>query len=331
MKKISIISLAIAMFLAFSCGESSKQEKQSAKQKEQSSKQKERLAKQENLKSTGGYESINSGTITVYVDDAIFDFLQPVFRKYDSAYPDIESKFKRTSAREAMAKLLAGEANIILTPRDYLKDEDSLMKAHGVKPKPRDLYAKDALVFFVNKGNPIDSMGVETLKKTLLDKNFRLANEFPKLKKEPTFIVNSRLSSEYANLKQIVLEGEAPSSDNLKLLKNIRSVKDYIRKNKGNIGVGYLSQVINDNRFKFIKFSYYDSTRSYVFPHVVHQANIVRGFYPFIVKHYAYRFEERRDIAFWFSKFIGTEAVVQRYFLNSGIVPAYARVKLIER
>lgn len=280
-------------------------------------------------KATGIYESVNSGTITCWVDEAVWDFMQPVFKMYDSAYKEIHPTFNKVTSREAMAQLLSGNAQVIVTPRDYLKDEDSLMKVFKVEKHERAIYAIDGLVFFVNKDFPLDSITDEQLQSILLKENVGFKTYFPNLKKEPLIVCNDYTSSEYANLKSIVLKSE-PKKNKIVFKANSDSVKNYVKENQNAIGIGYLSQVVNEGDLKCLMISYIDTSGRYIFPHVVHQANILRKYYPYIVNHYVYILKKQRDRAFWFAMFLEREFVVQSYFNRAGIVPAYAKIRLIE-
>ena len=118
-------------------------------------------------KATGRFESVNSGTFTCYVDDAVWDLMKEPLRMYDSSYKEIHPKFIKSTSREAMAQLLAGNTQAIITPRDYLKDEDSLMKKYKVAKHERAIYAIDGLVFFTKSNFPTDTLNVLQIKQVL--------------------------------------------------------------------------------------------------------------------------------------------------------------------
>jgi ABC-type phosphate transport system substrate-binding protein len=280
-------------------------------------------------KATGIYESVNSGTITCWVDESVWDFMQPVFRMYDSAYKEIYPTFIKVTSREAMAQLLSGNAKVIITPRDYLKDEDSLMRAYKVERHERAIYAIDGLVFYVNKDFPLDSVTDEQLRTVFTKGDVGLKSYFPQLKKEPEFVCNDYISSEYANLNSIVLKSKT-LKHKIIFKENSHLVKEFVKSNSNSIGIGYLSQVVKDDSLKCLMVSFVDSSGKYIFPHVVHQANILRKYYPYIVNHYVYILKKQRDRAFWFAMFLEREFVVQSYFNNYGIVPAYAKIRLVE-
>jgi ABC-type phosphate transport system substrate-binding protein len=278
-----------------------------------------------------GWEAINSGTFTALCDESLYDFLQPVFHSYDSMHVDIKKTILKTDARRAMAELLAGNAKIIILGRDYLKDEESLMKKMKVT-RVRYKFAEDALVFFTQKNFPTDTLTHQQLKNILQNKDSQLKQYYPKLEAEPNIVINRFTSSEYGNLIKLVIDSGSKISRRLIFSGGIDSVKQYVRNNKNAIGVGYLSYLIKDtSEFKMLSISFVNKKGKYIFPHVVHQANIVQRYYPFVVEHYVYLLEDRQNIVYWFARYLSIEAIVQRYFNDAGIVPAYAKIKLIEQ
>jgi hypothetical protein len=176
-------------------------------------------------KATGRFESVNSGTFTCYVDDAVWDLLQEPLRMYDSAYKEIYPKFIKSTSREAMAQLLAGNTQAIITPRDYLQDEDSLMKKYKVVKHERAIFAIDGLVFFTKNNFPTDTLNDLQIKQVLTESNKKLSDFYPQFKSEPLFICPEITSSEWANLNRIVLKGK-PTSGKVKLVKDFKEVKE---------------------------------------------------------------------------------------------------------
>jgi hypothetical protein len=225
-----------------------------------------------------------------------------------------------------MAHLLSGDARVIVLPRDYLRDEDSLMKAYKVKKHEKMPIAYDGLVFFTQKDFPLDTLNHTEILSILKDgKAFK--SYYPLLKLEPDLVINDINSSEYSNLRKLVLKGDSLKKK-LKMMKSADSVIDYVY-GAYSIGIGYLSRVAKDTNLKLIKIGFTDSTGRRIRPKPVHQAYIVQDLYPYKVTIWAYLLEERRNLPFWFGKFLSIEEKVQRYFLDAGIVPAYARIKLI--
>ena len=283
---------------------------------------------QENKNLKNEYPALNSGTISVCCDEAVYDLLDRPFQMYDSVYTDVKLTVVKTTARQAMANLLSGSTPVIFLARDYLRDEDSLMKLYKIQPYERMKFAEDALVFYTKKDFPLDTVTDAQLKELFL-KKVPLKKFYPQLKEEPEFAINNVASSEYANFKSLVLKDELPKI-RLRMYAGNDSVMKYILQNNYTIGIGYLSQVIKDTNIKCLKVGFNDSTGKRVFPHLAHQANIVRRYYPYIVNEYVYVLENRRNLPWWLATFIAKEGIVQRYFKDVGIVPAYAVIQLVE-
>ncbi|TAL69698.1 MAG: hypothetical protein EPN82_03520 [Bacteroidetes bacterium] len=273
-------------------------------------------------------DALTSGKLTVYCDEALYNLMVPAFKMHDSTFPDIKLTALKVNAREAMAKLLSANAEVIVIARDFLKDEDSLMKAFKVKEHPLMICAEDGLVIYTQKSFPADTITEMQLKEILLNGKLFI-DYYPSIKTEPKFVINNYSSSEYANLISLVAKKQQIKKK-LIMFNGSDSVINYVKKNPGTIGIGYLSQIAKDTSLKGIKISYNDSSGKYVFPHTVHQANILRRYYPYIVPLRIYLLQDLKNKAFWFGMFISKEGKVQRYFLDAGIVPMYAQIKLVE-
>lgn len=278
-------------------------------------------------------ESMNSGTMTAYCDDAIFEIMQTPFQMYEQGYPDVDLTIEKTSAREAMKRLFAGKARAAVVSRDYLPDELKLMKEHSVEKHARLHIADDALVFAVNKAFPLDSLHADKIKDYLTKKDVWFKNLYPGLRSEPKIVVKGINSAEYANLRLLCAEGENLTKK-VRHVENIADLKNALKNNDNLIGVGYLSQFVKDTSFKLLSVSFVDSTGKHVNPAgkyaaAVHQTYIVMGLYPYVVKYYGYLLEDRRNLPYWFVKHLAIESKVQQYFNDYGIAPAYAKVRII--
>jgi ABC-type phosphate transport system substrate-binding protein len=300
------------------------------------------------------YASLNEGSLTVYCENSSYDLMKRPFKMYDSAKPKTDLNIVETPTLEVMAKLLAGECQVAIMSRAYTEKEDSLMKEYKVQTHKKMLICEDALVFYTKKDFPLDTINEEQLKQ-IFSENKNISDFYPELKSEPKFAMNDQYSSEYENLKAFLTNRVMPKK-RIKMFKNPDSVISFVKNNYA-IGIGYFSQIVNDDELKALKvgFTYYkgmysgadgrytDSTGKYIKdsenkvdngkyikPHLVHQANIVQRLTPFIIRHEAYLFENRQDLSWWFATFLEKEFIVQQYFLNSGIVPGYARFKLIQ-
>jgi len=254
-------------------------------------------------------------------------FLKPCMT-FDSIDTEAELPLSSANAWDAMAKLLTGEAEAIITPKDYTKYEDSIMNAFNVKSHVRMIIARDALTFYVKYNSPIDSLTVEQIDELMFDKNKKLSDYYPKLKNDYIFVTNSNLSSEVVNLNHLVLK-DKQAKRRIFYLPNHDSVKTFV-KTYDAIGIGYLSQIIKEPDLKPLRISFTDSSGRYIFPRAVHQANIVRKLYPYIVTHYIYIFSEDKEAAMRLGRYISKHGSAQKYFLDYGVAPAFAQIKIID-
>jgi len=267
--------------------------------------------------------------ILVYCDEAIYNLMLPCVLHYDSTGSVVKVEFRKTSAWDAMAKLLARETDAIIIARDYTRYEDSLMKAFNVYPHQRLTLARDALVFYVSKDSPLDTLTDEQIRNYLTDKNYSLKRIYKQLPSEPIIAVNSPLSSELVNLNKLVLKGNKIQRP-FKIFQTHDSVKMYVKSNPNAIGIGYLSHLYAEPDLRALPVSFYDSTGKYIFPHNINQPNILRRLYPYIVEHYIYILDKLNDNSMTFARYLYNPGYPQKYFFDKGIVPANAEFRLVE-
>ncbi len=282
---------------------------------------------EEKTKNGKPIETMNSGTFTVYCEEGLWDMMKTPFEWYDEDYDKAFLTAEKTTTYDAMAKLLSANARVIVIARDYTHREDSLMKAYGVKDHLRFTLAKDGLVFFAQKDFPIDTITAEKMQKYFTAKESSFSDLYPEVDFTPEFVINSHLSSEYFNLQKMVA-GKKKLARNLKFFQSHDSVLTYVSENPQAVGIGYL-HYLYDKDFKMLKVGYVDSTGKYIKAKPVHQGWIVQGYYPYTVPLYAYLLEDRRNLPFWFATFLAKETKVQEYFMDSGIVPEFARIALV--
>jgi hypothetical protein len=272
-------------------------------------------------------ESPTRGTVELLCDDAITGILTEPLRRFDSLFPDAQVALRAVPAREAMRQLLARTARLVVLARGYLPDEDSLMRAFGVPAHPNVALAEDALVFFVHPKFPLDTLNVEQLR-AVLSGRARLRELFPQLRSEPEWVCPSTASSVYAHLVLQVLGGRPPRMP-LRLVSQSDSVQLLVEQSPNRIGIGYLSHIARRTNVKALELGFTDSTGAYVSPKPVHQAYVVLRKYPYIVPIRAYLRDDLRNLPWTVATFLGTDAEVQRYFRDIGIVPAFAQIRLI--
>ncbi|MCX7879746.1 MAG: substrate-binding domain-containing protein [Ignavibacteria bacterium] len=271
----------------------------------------------------------DSRKITVYCDESIYPIIFPCVQHYDTIGSLVKLTFRKTSAWDAMAKLLSREADAIVIARSYTRYEDSLMKAFNVSPHTRLTLARDALVFYVNKDSPLDTLTDEQIRNFLTDRKYSLKKIYPKLVAEPIFVSNGILSSELVNLNNLVLKNRNLTRP-LKIFNSHDSVKNFVKANSNSIGIGYLSHLFAEPDLRALPISFIDSANRYIFPHNVNQPNILRANYPYIVEHYIFVLDKLNDNSMTFARYLFKPGFPQKFFFERGIVPSNAEFRLIE-
>lgn len=277
-------------------------------------------------KDPNAVETMNSGHVTIAVDNDVYSVIDTGISMYSEDYKKVLVNQINVTAREAMGELLNGNVRIAVIARDYLHDEDSLMKSFKVKEHQRMKIATDGLVLFCNREFPIDTLNITQVKDIF--QNGKKLSSFFKVNGDVKYYVNEANSSVFANFKKLILE-DKPLGTTLNYEKDSKAVLEQVSKSKGSVGIGYLSQVLSDDRFKMIEIGYYDSTGAYVSPKPVHQGYIVQGKYPFPVSIWVYLLEDRRNLPFWFASYLAKENKYQKVILDKGIVPEFARFQLV--
>jgi len=272
-------------------------------------------------------------TIECCMDESLSRVMDKPLAMFDSLFKNFDLKIERTNAFDAMAKLFAQKAEVIIIGRDYSKEEDSLMKAHLMEPYLKMVSARDALCFYSVPEFPLDTLTDEQIKEVMTGAKY-LKDYYPKLKDEPTIVIPNNLSSEYLNFRYLVLDGEKVVNKKdwktLNYLETADSVSKFVLENKNSIGIGFFSNIVKDPRYKPLAVSYIDSTGNYVFPHVVHQANILQQLYPYTLELNIFISDQDDKASLALGRFLSKSSKSQNYFNDFGIVPRYADIKLID-
>ncbi|NLO19931.1 MAG: hypothetical protein GX121_08680 [Ignavibacteria bacterium] len=281
------------------------------------------------LACTNEEKAIEKSSISVFCDESIYNILIEPFSEFNAHFKEIETNKEQATSWEVMAKLLTGEAPIIFTSRDFTQREDSLMKEHNVESIKKFPIANDALVFFTQLSTPLDTLTDEQIVSCLTNE-VPLASFYKKLSEEPTFVINNEHSSEYENLLNLTVKYKNIKRK-LVFLNSTDSVKEYVKTHENSIGIGYLSHLLSEPELKSLPISFVNEKGKYIFPRTVHQANIIQKLYPYIVTHYVMTFDGENTNANSIVNFFRFgSGIVQKYFNRIGIVPAVAKVNLVQ-
>lgn len=275
-------------------------------------------------------ESAVAGQVTVLVDEEIRPLLDSIVIYHARENPKAHITLKTLPASAIMHGMIDRSERIAIVARGYTHQEDSLMSAAQIDTVSRVLVARDALVFFVAKSFPYDTMNAEHIRQWLAGKS-GVGASYPKLGRSPVFVVpGGSAGSVYGNISNVVLRGGQPSSA---MLATVTSHQDVVRQVEGNpdlIGVGYLSQIRKDTSVKPLRLSYTAPDGTHEWPKPVHSAYLIMGKYPFPVPIFAYvnAKPSQHDLAFGFMQFATRSSKAQYSLFNAGIEPAHAKFTL---
>ncbi len=273
-------------------------------------------------------ETMNSGKLSVVCDESVESILADAFELYKQDYPEVELSFRYTPARLAMAEILGRRERVVVVARNYLADEDSLMKEFNVEKHERQKVAIDALVFVVNKKFPLDTLNANDLHEIFTGNNKNFKNYYPELKSNPKIFIKGQNNSENSNFISLVCKNKKLTRK-LNIINNNDSLIDIVKNDPTTISLMYLSQVVGRDDVKMLMIGFENNEGKYINPKPVHQGYIVQELYPYRVNIWVYLLENRRNLPYWFASYLAKESKVQENFIKLGIVPAFAKVKLV--
>lgn len=272
-------------------------------------------------------ESPIRGSDTVYCDESIFTCINNAMPIYQKAFPDAHITLFSKNARSSMAELFSEKTKSIIVARNYLSDEDSLLKQSGNSFQKIHI-ANDGLVFFVSKEFPIDTLNINQLTEYISGKN-RLSFYFPKLNSEPLLLIPGAQSSEYANSISFFPQLSKTAKDIAKFNDSKDSIVFEVLKGKS-IGLGYLSYIQKNPLLKSLRIGYIDSLGNRIPPQIVHQGFIIQKKYPFGIPIIAYLREKRQNLPWGFATFMEKDPNIQKVLLDCGLIPVFAKYNLIQ-
>jgi hypothetical protein len=270
-------------------------------------------------------ESPVSGFDTIYVEDILYPYFKAAKPIYDSVFEHAKITLLPVSARRGMSLLFSDSTNCVILSRDYLHDEDSIVKSLNMQFKKIEI-AKDGLVFYVNNRISLDTLNKQQLDEYLHGSSINSVQKFVKL--EESLVVPSMQSSEYASLLHYFSKKDTPLPISKKVIENRDSLRSYVLKNDV-IGIGMMSHILKDSALKPIRIGYIDSSNKRIPPQIVHPGFIVQNMYPFIVPIFAFMKSDQKSLAWGFATFMEKDPTVQKILLKEGIVPSHARYNLI--
>ncbi len=276
-------------------------------------------------------ETALAGTISVSVDPEIIGLLGEAKALYDKAHPNATITLVSANVHTTMDRMLNHQERIAIIARDYTPSEDSAIANDPGDTLPRTLLGRDALVFFVAKDFPYDTMNSDHIRQWLGGES-GVKVSYPKLASDPTFIISGDASgSIYGNIVNVVLgKKKLPSRQRIASVPDHDSVVRAVQSVRGSIGVGYMSQVLRDTSVKPLRLSYTNADGSHEWPKPVHLSYLIMGKYPFPVPIWVYLRDlpNQYNLPSGFMQYMTRNGDALKTLFAAGIEPAYAKFSL---
>lgn len=276
-------------------------------------------------------ETALSGTISVSVDPEIISILGSAKALYDKAHPNAAVTLLSSNVHSTMERMLNHQERIAIIARDYTPSEDSAIANDPGDTLPRTLLGRDALVFFVAKDFPYDTMNSVHIRQWLGGES-GVRTSYPKLAKDPTFIISGDATgSIYGNIVNVVLEKKkSPARERIASVPDHDSVVRAVQSIRGSIGVGYMSQVLRDTSIKPLRLSYVNADGSHEWPKPVHLSYLILGKYPFPVPIWVYLRDlpNQYNLPSGFMQYMTRNGDALKTLFAAGVEPAYAKFSL---
>ena len=287
-------------------------------------------ASEEQTGSPEDYETAIRGSVEIFVDEEVIDLLGQAKDLYDAANPEARVTLRPGSALEIADDIIEHRIRGAVLARDWLPGEDSTVRSdRGEDGFPTTEIAKDALVFYASPSFPLDTLSADDIG-TWLNGGVVSQDVYPGLTTAPVFVVPGVASSVYGNVMLQITYGAEPAAGSVASLPTRDSVRAAVLADNRLIGVGYLSQFVNDSAVKMLRLGFTDSTGTWIRPKPVHAAYLIMGKYPFpvpisiILKDRASQY----SLPSGFALFMARDGDAQRTFFDQGVEPGYARIEL---
>lgn len=267
------------------------------------------------------------GTLKVQADEAVFRAMENECAEFQSLYPDAKLSIAGADAREAISNFAADSVEVIVTAREFNKEErDALSKGKVVIDEYK--VAMSAVAVITNPRNPIDT----TIRLSQLDSIFS-----GKMKTWPRGgiidpLAGGRESSTNEVFRTTVMGGRDfgpyvsyidSSSARIRRVAETRNAiaivaVDWLKGTEGKVTVLRVGSPEFRPDSTMAAGQYYDPCQAYVF----------LGYYPINTPVYIYSRVQDQDVSLGFIAFV-CSGPGQKIIQNNGLVPVTMPVRLV--
>lgn len=179
------------------------------------------------------------GSGVIYCDDGFKLTLDEEIEVFEYSYPEASIIPNYVSETEAYNKMLDGDAEAVITTREFSKDDIKMLKGKFKKVLRQKCIAVDAVALIVNKDNPVTQLSMEEIGEILQGKithwNQLAGKDTTKIK----LVFDNAGSSTVSFMRDKFLGGKGQITDHAyaQAVKNNAQVFDYVKKDPDAIGI----------------------------------------------------------------------------------------------
>lgn len=269
-------------------------------------------------------------TLKVLCEHTMKDMMQPAFNGFTNDYPAIILDIEYGTSLDCSKAILENKTNAVITSRDLTSDEQKLADSYKVKYAENPI-AQDGFVFFTGKNFPFDSIHADQIKLWLTDKEYKLADLFPKMNFEPLLVTPKAESAIYYNLSLLCADGMEIKRP-VRPLDDAEAIKQYVLENPNSIGVCYLSHLKDEEDLQAIRIGYHHKDGTREFPQIVHRSWIIQNRYPYEVRYDIVTRQglSARNRTMKLLNYVYLDEDIQKGFFDAGMIPEHAKFELIK-
>jgi len=284
---------------------------------------------------SGRTDTYSSGAITFASDESFSPIVDELVQVFEALYPKAKVTPVYTNETDGINMLLNDSIYLVITSRNYTKEEFDNLKARNLLPEAIPL-AYDGMAIICNNQNTDSCITVKDVKR-ILDgevKNWNEINKGSELGEVWVCFDNNKSSAVHFCVDSI-LDGKPINSPNIFAAKNSKDVIDYVEKTPNAIGI-IGSNWLNDKR---------DSTNTTWNKNITvmsvskqdvatpmnswkpYQAWLLNGRYPFVRTIYALLNDPKRGLPWGFAHFI-EQPKGQLIIFKSGLLPMRGEIAI---
>lgn len=286
------------------------------------------------------YDQIKSksttGEMTIEADEGLYPVVKKVTDEFMRLNKESKINIVVKTSKEVIADLANGQAKVIISGREFTKEESDIMAANKTEIK-KNRIALDGIGVIVNPNNPVRKLNYNELKKIFTGEITDWANldgDNKDVTKGKIKVFIARKNAAIHDIfKQKVLGGAdyknytAICSTSTQMISEIKTNDNAI----GFISMSWITKFADtlDASVKPLKIAEVDSTGKIGEYVGLHQAYIADRSYPLVTEAFLYSTDFTMNLSVGFTSFI-LSYDGQKIILNSGLVPVTQPVKIIQ-